>query len=352
MNMLRVGVIGYGLAGQAFHAPTLRGTEGMELACIVERGTSLARQRYPDVRVVRSLDELLADESIQVCVVATPNTTHFELARRCLLAGRAVVVDKPFATSSREAAELVRLAKEQKRLLTVYHNRRWDGDFLTVRKLVAENALGRIVEYEARYDRYRLTPKPNGWAETPAPGSGLMFDLAPHLIDQALQLFGEPHAITADTYLQRDWATVEDAFDICLHYPRMRAFLRSRVIAYAPGPHFMIHGVGGTFEKHGMDPQEDILKKATPPGTDWPHWGEEPEEQWGTLSLVDGEWKKKMKTEAGDYREFYKNLRDVITQGAALAVTPEQALLTMRGIDLSYRSSRERRTVDWKENVA
>jgi len=352
--MVRVAVIGYGMSGQVFHAPTIRGTSGMELACIVERGGSLAKPRYPDVRVVRTVEEMLADEQIQVCVVATPNASHFDLARQCLLAGRAVVVDKPFATNAREAVELIEIAKEQRQLLTVYHNRRWDGDFLTVRKLVEADALGRVVEYEARYDRYRLTPKHNKWAERPDPGSGLVFDLAPHLIDQALQLFGVPPAITAATYLQRDWAVVDDAFDICLEYPRMRATLRSRTIAYAPGPHFVVHGVKGSFEKYGMDPQEEFLKRGeVPAGTDWgPHWGEEPEEQWGELSVVDGAWRKKVRTEAGDYREFYRNLRDVITKGAPLAVTPEQALFTMRAIDLTYRSSRERRTIGWDESVA
>jgi scyllo-inositol 2-dehydrogenase (NADP+) len=351
--MVRVGLIGFGLAGRAFHAPIIRGVPGMELVCIVERSGSQAQQRYPDVRVVRTLEELLADRQIQVCVVATPNPTHFDLARQCLLEERHVVVDKPLVTTLGEAEELIQLAKQQKRLLTVYQNRRWDGDFQTVKKLVESGVLGRMAEYEARYDRFRPNPKPNAWGERAQPGSGLLFDLGPHLIDQALLLFGAPLAITASAFRQREWSVVEDAFDVCLEYSWWRAMLRSRTIAYAPGPHFVIHGTQGSFEKYGMDPQEEPLRKGqAPEGFDWgPHWGQDPERQWGTLSLTVGDSAQKVKTERGDYRGFYANLRDAVTQGAALAVTPEQALDTMRAIQLAYRSSRERRTVAWNEGA-
>jgi predicted dehydrogenase len=325
----------------------------MELGCILERSGSRAQQRYPDVRVVRTLEELLADQQIQLCVVATPNPSHFDLARRCLLAGRHVVVDKPFTTNSREAAELIQIAKEQKRLITVYQNRRWDGDFQTVRKLVESGVLGRIAEYEARYDRFRPNPRPNAWGERPAPGSGLLFDLGPHLIDQAVLLFGPPLAVTATAFRQREWAAVDDAFDVCLEYPGMRAMLRAKTIAYAPGPHFLIHGTKGSFAKYGMDPQEELLRAAeVPDGLDWGrHWGEEPDEQWGTLSVLDGESGRRVQTEAGDYRKFYANVCHAITQGAPLDVTTEQALNDMRVIDLAYRSSRERRTIAWDESV-
>ena len=349
--MVRLGLIGFGLAGRAFHAPIIRGVRGIELACIVERSGSQAQHRYPDVRVVRTLEELLADRQIQVCVVATPNVTHFDLARQCLLDGRHVVVDKPMVTNLRDAQELIRLAREQKRLLTVYQSRRWDGDFQTVKKLVESGVLGRMAEYEARYDRFRPNPKPNAWSERAQPGSGLLFDLGPHLIDQALLLFGAPLAITASVFRQREWSVVEDAFDVCLEYSCWRAMLRARSIAYAPGPHFVIHGTQGSFEKYGMDPQEEPLRQGqAPDGFDWgPHWGEDPEKQWGTLSLTVGDSPQKVKSEPGDYRGFYANLRDAVTQGARLAVTPEQALDTMRVMQMAYRSSRERRTVSWNE---
>jgi scyllo-inositol 2-dehydrogenase (NADP+) len=351
--MVRVGVIGFGLAGQAFHAQVIRGVPGMELACILERSGSKARERYPDVRVVRSLDELLADGSIQLCVVATPNDSHFELAKRCLLAGRDVVVDKPFTPTLAESEELVRLAQERGRLITVYHDRRWDGAFRTVKKIVQEGSLGRVAEYEARFDRFRPDPKPNAWRERKGqPGAGVLFDLGPHLLDQALVLFGEPRTITASAICQRETSEVDDAFDVCMEYPWLRAMLRARIIAYAPGPHVLIHGTKGSFIKYGMDPQEERMRNnKVPEGTDWgPDWGVEREELWGTLSLV-GQTGRKVQTERGDYRGFYVNVRDAIEKGASLEVAPDQALRAMRAILLAHKSSREGRTVTWDEVV-
>jgi scyllo-inositol 2-dehydrogenase (NADP+) len=349
--MVRVGLIGFGLAGQAFHAPVIRGVPGMELTCILERRGTRAQQKYPGIRVARTLEELLADKEIQLCVIATPNDSHFDLAKACLLAGRDVVVDKPLAPTLAEAEELVKLAAQLGRLITVYQDRRWDGDFGTVRKLVHSGKLGTIVEYECRYDRFRLEPKPNAWRErADQPGAGVLFDLGPHVIDQALVLFGEPRAITASAFCERETSQVDDSFDVCLEYPTLRAMGRARIVAYAPGPHFLIHGTKGSFVKYGMDPQEARLRAENfPQGTDWgADWGVEPEELWGTLSVV-GEPSVRVKTERGDYRGFYANVRDAIDRKAALEVTPEQALRTMRALVLAHKSSRERRTVDWTE---
>ena len=349
--MVRVGLIGFGMAGQAFHAPVIQGVPGMELACILERRGALAQEKYPGVRLARNLDELLADQQIQLCVIATPNDSHFELAQACLLAGRNVVVDKPFAPTLAEAEELVRLAAERGRLITVYQDRRWDGDFATVKKLVQSGRLGTIVEYECRFDRFRLEPKPNAWREKPdQPGAGVLFDLGPHVIDQALALFGEPKSIAASAFCERETSKVDDSFDVCLEYPGLRAMGRARIIAYAPGPHFLIHGTKGSFVKYGMDPQEARLRSDSyPQGTDWgADWGVEEEELWGTLSLV-GEASVKVKTERGDYRGFYANVRDAIEKKAPLDVTPDQALRTMRAVILAHKSSRERRTVAWDE---
>ena len=351
--MVRAGVIGFGLAGQAFHAPVIRGVPGMELACILERRGTRAREQYPEVRVARTLEELLADKEIQLCVIATPNDSHFELAQACLLAGRDVLVDKPFAPTLRESEELVRLAAGCGRLITVYQERRWDGDFRTVKKIVQSSRLGTVVEYECRFDRFRPEPKANAWRErAEQPGAGILFDLGPHVIDQALVLFGEPRAITASAFCERETSQVDDSFDVCLEYPLLRAMARARIIAFAPGPHFLIHGTKGSFIKYGVDPQEARLRGGNfPQGTNWgADWGEEAESLWGTLSLV-GEASVKMKTERGDYRGFYANVRDAIEKKAALEVTPEQALRTMQAIMLAHKSSRERRTVEWEEAV-
>jgi scyllo-inositol 2-dehydrogenase (NADP+) len=349
--MVRVGLIGFGMAGQAFHAPVIRGVPGMELACIVERRGTRAQQKYPDVRIARTLDELLTDKKIQLCVIATPNDSHFDLARTCLLAGRDVVVDKPLAPTLAESEELVRIAAERGRLITVYQDRRWDGDFQTVKNILESGKLGTVVEYECRYDRFRLEPKANAWRErADQPAAGVLFDLGPHVLDQALVLFGEPRAVTASAFCERETSQVDDSFDVCLEYPGLRATGRARIIAYAPGPHFLIHGTKGSFVKYGMDPQEARLRgENCPQGFDWgADWGVEPEELWGTLSLV-GEPSVKVKTERGDYRGFYANVRDTIEKKAPLEVTPQQALRTMRAVILAHKSSRERRTVAWEE---
>jgi len=352
--MVRVGLIGFGLAGQAFHAPVIRGVSGMELACVLERHSSKAKEKYPEVRLARTLDELLADTTISLCVVATPNDSHFSYAKACLEAGRHVVVDKPLTPTMAEAEQLVRLAAERNRLITVYQDRRWDGAFETVEQLVSSGTLGTVAEYEVRFDRFRLNAKQNAWREqADFPAAGVLWDLGPHLIDGALVLFGEPQAICASAFSQRATSQIDDAFDVCMEYQHTRANLRARIIAYVPGPHLLIHGTAGSYVKYGMDPQEEILRSShCPDGPDWgADWGKEPEEHWGTLSLVNGETRK-VPTARGDYRGFYANVRDAIEKGAPLAVPPEQALRTMRALLLAHKSSRERRTVQWNEAVA
>jgi len=240
--MVRVGLIGFGLAGQAFHAPVIRGVPGMELACILERHGSNAKERYPQVRVARTLEEMLSDKTIGLCVVATPNDSHFSYTKACLEAGRDVVVDKPRTPTMAEAEQLVRLAAERGRLLTVYQDRRWDGAFLTVKKLVKAGALGKVAEYESRFDRFRLDSKPGAWREQAKfPAAGVLWDLGPHLLDGAMVLFGEPESIFATALCQRETAQVDDAFDVIMQYPRTRATLRARIIAYAPSHHLLIH---------------------------------------------------------------------------------------------------------------
>jgi len=345
---IKVGLIGFGLAGQVFHAPTIRAVAGLELAGIVERSGSLARQRYPDTHIVRSVEELLADDSIRLCIVAIPNTSHFAIARQCLLAGRHVVVDKPFTITSREASELIELAAREKRLLSVFQSRRWDGDFLTVKKLLDSRALGRLVHYESHYDRYRPQLKPgNVWREQPAPGSGMLYDLGPHMIDQALVLFGDPESVTAELFLQREGAKVDDGFDVRLHYTGLHAALCCSMLACASGPRYALHGTHGSFVKYGMDPQEEKLRLTKAIAADG--WGEDSEEQWGTLTSCDGTntSSRKVKTEPGDYRGFYRNVRDAITQGTPLAVTAEQAFRVIRAIELARQSNAEGRTIAW-----
>jgi predicted dehydrogenase len=349
--MVRVGLIGFGLAGQAFHAPMIRGVEGMELACILERRTNNAKARYPDVRIARNLDELLSDKSINVVVVATPNDTHHSYTKAILEADRHVVVDKPFTPTMREAVELVQLAAKRSRLISVYQDRRWDGAYVTVKKLIQSGALGKVAEYEARFDRFRLQSKPEAWREkADFPAAGVLWDLGPHLIDGALILFGKPESIYATALCQREDSKIDDAFDVIMQYPKLRVTLRARIIAYAPSHHLLVHGTEGSFVKYGMDPQEEILRGPNcPDGLDWgKDWGLEPEKHWGTLTRV-GENPRKIETERGDYRGFYINFRDAIEKGAPLDVPPEQFLRTQRALILAHKSSREQRVVSWDE---
>ncbi|MGH7607997.1 MAG: Gfo/Idh/MocA family oxidoreductase, partial [Gemmatimonadales bacterium] len=268
---------------------------------------------------------------------------HHPIARQCLLAGRHVVVDKPFTTTSAEAEDLVRLGHETGRVLSVYHNRRYVGDFVTLRRLLAEGSLGRVVQCASHFDRFRPAPKPDAWREQPQPGSGLWFDLGPHLLDQALTLFGIPQAIGADVRTERDGAAVDDAFDVRLHYPRMRAVLRASMLARAPGPTFAVHGTQGSFVKHGFDPQEAALKAGRTP--DEAHWDAEPPARYGTLTTSTGT--RTVPTIPSSFVHYYENIRDAILGTADLAVTAEQALAVMRGLELAVASSRQRCVLPW-----
>jgi predicted dehydrogenase len=346
--MIEVGLVGFGLAGRAFHAPVIRAVPGLRLAAILQRSGNEAAEKYPDVRIVRSVEELLAMREVRLVVIATPNDTHYSLARTCLEAGRDVVVDKPFTTTLEEAKSLVQFAKETRRLLTVYQNRRYDGDFAAIRKLVEEGTLGRIVRFETNYDRYRPQLKPGAWRETKRAGSGILFDIAPHLIDHALVLFGLPEAVTADVRIEREGAIADDAFDIMLHYPRgMRAVLRSSIQAAAPRPRFVVHGTQGSFVKQTFDPQENNLRHGKIP-TD-AAWGAEPEENWGVLTAAaaDGVAQRRIPSSDCDYRDYYANVRDALLGKGTLAVTPEWSLNVMRLLELGRKSSDERRTIPW-----
>jgi scyllo-inositol 2-dehydrogenase (NADP+) len=337
-DIIPVGLVGFGIAGRTFHAPVIRAVPGLHLTCIVQRTGDSAGEKYPDVRVVRNIDELLADKSIRLVVIATPNGTHFELAKQCLLAGRDVVVDKPFTNTFREARELDQLARSEGRLLSVYQNRRWDGDFLTVQQLIGSGTLGRLALFESHYDRYRLARRPGQWREAEGPGSGVLFDLGPHLVDQALALFGVPEAIAADVRIEREDAVVDDAFDIMLRYPKLTVLLRATMLALTPGPRFVLNGTLGTYIKHGMDPQEDALKAGGQPGT--PGWGEEDQSHWGTLTVA-GEVPRRIQTEPGDYRKFYSNVRDAILLKTPLAVTAQHAAQVIRLLELARESSQK-----------
>jgi predicted dehydrogenase len=353
MSEIGVAVIGFGLAGRVFHAPFVNAVPGLKLEAIVQRRGDEAAKAYPKARIFRSVEEALVDSSISLIVVGTPNETHFSLARQALLAGKHVVIDKPFAASSMDARELIELATEKQLVLAPFHNRRWDGDFLTVRKLFRSGALGRVVTFESHFDRFRPLPREATWKEALNDANGMLFDLGPHLVDQALALFGPPQAITASVRRDRDKTEIEDAFDITLHYPRLLAICRATMLAAEPAPRFLLHGTRGSFRKYGLDPQEPALVggATVPPIGDAREWLAEPETAWGTLAVAPDPSKPgnlvrtKVKTELGDYRGFYANVRDAINGSGSLNVTAEDGFRVIRLLEMARQSSSEGKTL-------
>ncbi len=315
--------------------------DGLRLSAIVQRHGA-PDPRYPDVEFVRSVADLLT-RKIDLVVVATPNPSHHPIAKQCLLAGRHVVVDKPFTTTLAEAQDLVQLAKQQQRFVSVYQDRRYTGDFATVQQVVAEGALGRVVLFESHFDRFRPERKPNAWREETLPGSGVWFDIGPHLFDQALLLFGIPEAIGADIRVERDGAVVDDAFDVTLYYRHSRAVLRASMLRPPLGPTWLVHGTQASFIKHGMDPQEAALKEGRTP--DEPDWDAEPAELYGQLITPDAT--RTVPTLRSSFTRYYENVRDVMLGTAELAVTPEWSLDVMRGLELAAASSRAHTVLPW-----
>ncbi len=344
---IRAAVIGFGNGGRTFHTAFISAVPGLELAAIVQRKGDEAAQAYPKAKIYRSVEEMLADPSIQLVSVTTSNQTHFELGRQCLLAGKHTVIDKPFALTSAEAAELIAIARDRKLVLSAFHNRRWDGDFKTVRNILNSGVLGRLVVFESHYDRFRQELRMNTWKESGLYGGGQLYDLGTHIIDQALFLFGAPQTITSSVRTDRDGALNDDAFDISLRYigeteKNLTVWLRSTMTAAIAGPRFTLHGTKGSFVKFGIDPQEDAIKAGGTIGS--PGWGEEPESDWGVLKLADGS-EKRIRTEPGDYRDYYANVRDAILGVETLAVPGADAWRTARIIELARQSSEESRTL-------
>lgn len=342
---INVGLFGYGMAARVFHAPVIRSLPQLRLKKVVERHGDESRKQNPSVEVVRDADALLQDEAIALVVVAMPNVSHFDLARRSLLAGKHVVVEKPFTVTSAQAQQLIELAHERNRLISVHQNRRWDGDFLTVKRLLDGKFLGRLVEYESHFDRFRNHLRPQAWREEAEAGSGILFDLGSHLIDQAQVLFGLPRMITADIRVQRDAAKADDNFELILHYDDLKVTLKAGMLVREPGPRFILHGTQGSFVKYGFDPQEEALKRGLTPAE--PDWGAEPGELWGTLNTqLDGlHLQGRVETLAGCYQAFYQNIVNAIHGRAELAVTPEEARNTIRIIELAFQSNEQKCTV-------
>jgi scyllo-inositol 2-dehydrogenase (NADP+) len=344
-NPIRVGLVGYGVAAQVMHLPFITTMKEYRLVTILERKHNQSKEKYPFVRIARTMEELVSDPELDLIVITTPNDTHFPYAKIALQAGKHVVLEKPFTITTEDAAQLIEIAKEEDRILSVYQNRRYVGDFLTIKQILHEKLLGEVVEFEGHYDRYRPEAKAHAWREENKPGSGILYDLGAHLIDQALCLFGIPQTITADVRLQRPHARTDDYFDLRLDYGFTRVILESGMLVREPGPRFMVHGMKGSFLKYGEDPQEALLKTGVLPNI--PHWGEEPEEQWGLLHTeLNGQIiKEKYPTLPGSFGFYYQNLYKTIVHGEPLREKPEHGFNTIRMVGLALESSQQKLTI-------
>ena len=346
---IRVALIGYGLAGAVFHGPLISSTPGMSLATIVTRDPerrARASSDQPDARLLAGVDPLwrrAADHDL--VVVATPNRSHVPLGLAALQAGLPVVIDKPMAPTAEEGRRLVAEATERDLLLAVFQNRRWDGDFLTVRRLLSEDALGPIVRFESRFERWRPRVLPEAWRERgdPEEAGGLLFDLGSHLIDQAVVLFGPPRTVYAEVDRRRPSAEVDDDVFVALeHEAGVRSHLWMSVLAPIRGPRMRVLGMRAAYEKFGLDVQERALSEGARP--DDPDWGREPPDRWGRLSTGDGE--RTVETEPGAYPEFYRGIAASLRDGTPPPVDPEDSVAVLRIIEAAVGSARTKGVVE------
>lgn len=345
-RMLRVVVIGYGLAGAVFHAPLIDATPGMTVAGIVTNNPEReehALRDYPNAVVLSSPDEIWRHPSrYDLVVVAAPNRAHVSLALAAIEAGLPVVVDKPMAASATEAERMIAAAQEKGVLLTVFQNRRWDNDFLTVRHIIDAGLLGSIDRFESRFERYRRVPRLQAWREFPAPeeAGGLLYDLGSHLIDQAIQLFGNPTRVYAEVERRRPGALVDDDTFVALHFAGGEiAHLWMSSVARIQGPRVRLSGLFGTYEKWGLDPQEPDLVAGMRPGD--PQWGHEPRDRWGRLSTeVNGlHFDTPLETLPGSYEQFYVQLRDALIMDGPPPVDPAGVVSALHVIEAAKRSA-------------
>jgi scyllo-inositol 2-dehydrogenase (NADP+) len=344
MQILKVGLIGYGFSGAVFHAPLLAVLENFEITKVLSSNPEKVHEDLGNVEVVSNIQHILDDSSIQLVIITTPNILHFEMAKQSLLAGKHVVLEKPMVNTVEEAKQLVRIAKERNLMLSVYQNRRWDNDFLTIKQLIAEGTLGEIKTYEAHFDRYRPDLQ-NRWREQAGEGSGILYDLGSHLIDQALHLFGTPQFVQADVLNQRDGAVTDDYFHVVLGYNTMRVILHSGSIVPAHDLKYIVHGEKGSFIKYGLDSQEEALKAGKKPIGE--EWGADDPDKYGVLtSIKDGKTiSQKVKTIAGSYATYYQKVYEHIVEAKPSPVTAEEGLMTIKIIELAKQSSKEKRAI-------
>lgn len=346
---LRAGLVGYGFAGQTFHAPVLSAVPGLELAAVASSQPQKVNADWPNAAVVPDVEALVARPDIDLVVVATPNALHYPVAKAALAAGKHVVVDKPFTLDVAEARDLEALARRNNRVLAVYQNRRFDADYLTLKDVLASGELGRPVYLESHFDRFRPEVR-DRWREQKVPGAGLWVDLGAHLVDQAVQLFGKPDSLQLDTAALRDGAQVEDYFHAVLRYESgphapLRVVLHATTLAAHAAPRYIVHGTRGSYIKHGVDPQEDALRAGQRPPM--AGWGADPQDGELVVPGSDGgePQRRVWPTRAGNYVDYYAAVRDAILGNGPNPVPPEQAVALMELLDIGQRSAAEGRSI-------
>lgn len=346
MQKIKTALLSFGMSGRVFHAPFLEAQGGFTIAGAWERSKSTISQHYPDAHSYPSIESILNDESIKLVIVNTPTYTHFDYAKQSLLAGKHVVVEKAFTTTVAEAEELKSIAEKQQRKLAVFQNRRWDSDFKTVQHILTSGQLENVVEATLSFDRFNPALSPKQHKETPGPGAGVVKDLGPHIIDQALVLFGMPQAVFADITITREHSQVDDYFEILLYYPQLRVRLRASYFAREPVPSYILHARNGSFLKSRSDLQEVRLLAGEKPTQE--DWGSEPEQEQGLLNRVkDGKTtREQIPTLPGNYLSFYESMYQAIVKDAAVPVSAQEGVNVMRIIEAAVKSSQEKRVID------
>ena len=342
-SKIKVGLIGWGISAKVFHAPFLKSSPHFEVTHVLERHKQESKTMFPEAEVVTNIEDLLQTD-IDLVVITTPNDTHYPYTLQALNAGKNVVVEKPFTIYSNEALKLIDVAKEKQLLLAVYHNRRYVSDYLTIKKILDQNLLGDVHTFEAHYNRYRAEERPNAWREKPVLGSGILYDLGAHLIDQTLTLFGLPKTITADIKMQRPHAKTTDWFVINLDYNFLQTTLKAGMLVREPGPRYLVHGTIGSFIKSGEDPQEAKLRAGETPDE---NLGREEAEIYGLLHTeTDGKMvKEKVPSEPGNYGLFYDDVYQTLVNKKPFPIKPEQAYNVIKIIELAEESSRKKCTI-------
>jgi len=342
---IKTALTSFGGSSKVFHGPLLKVNKGFEVVAVLERTKELSKELFPKAQIVRTYSEILDNPEIELVIVNTPDELHYEMARQALEAGKHVVVDKPVTQKSEDAEKLIRLAKEKGVVFTVFQNRRWDADFRTIQTVVEEGKLGRLVEFESHFDRYRTYIAPNTWKEEGDEYVGVLYNLGSHMIDQAFVLFGKPAAVTAHLRIVRTGGLVSDYYDIRLQYKNFAAILKCSYLVKDPGPRYIIHGEFGTFQKYGIDSQEELMKAGNlPKGKDW---GREDPDFWGTIVYEENgeEVEELMESIPGNYNIFYENVFEAIRNNAELLVKPEEALEVLKILEACLQSNRENRTI-------